>query len=916
MRTQEILKQPYIPEGVKEVKVTKENSVETARKWVDRIVPKEKGDVSTTLDLDTRGGFEGESVQVYTSDFGLYIIGENNERVFLGKTQEELAGAAPDELSTLITETKKEVSEQSKANVGKSDSEKIREMHRLVLSIIKHASDQKKIKQSCIDEGDEYLYERVPVEKEDLNEFALLALDKELMEKGFALWGQEVPKMIIQEGEVLRTELFRLIGDLEGARQKVSGTIREISLFTPRKTPGEIRRLTNIKKEEMRSDSQLYSPDGEITEEGKKVLKEYFQMLNRGGANKGALTSRLVTAKNVERRLEKELAQKLHPEVPTEESVEAIADYRYVELQEYLDQLNTGKFMWTPSRRKFLQNMLGQSEKDILVILGPSGTGKSVLAEAFARITTGQESLTVNCSEKTSQEVEAEMGFKDGESVWNLGPLAQAMKDGRVCRFEEAYRMNPEGDLFAILKTIQQKSIGDKYRLPGGEEITIQPGFRILFTTNPEMEGRYPGRNNPESAFRRECAILNLLDMEQSNENPEVHTALLVASSTEGKLTSIDKDDLGPAYTTIKGLSESVKDAQGNDRTIIEKQEIIEDPADLRHGALWRLANASKALFDAFSAAEIVAENKKPKVLQVVIKEGKRRVATESDSGAVNIHTDTKLSIGPLIDWVQGYEVWKKDKKSQESSLTTYLNERIRQYLEKNENEVEDMDAARAVFEHYGFLDDEKAKAKEGDQFATFIDIAMASPTVPRAVTFEIIEEEEVKEVETIEIAEDVDIDTEGANILELILDGGFENYKVTPVALEITHTKDGESVVTTYSPGTKFLDAAGVEYEFVGTVNEGQDKAGKVVAKVRDKDEYKTFEQPSSDTEKTIERGIYKHEAERMIKEVGDLEGIWKGYTYQEEHNDYETDGSGNFKVSGALIEFKGFMEMVCSEA
>jgi hypothetical protein len=52
------------------------------------------------------------------------------------------------------------------------------------------------------------------------------------------------------------------------------------------------------------------------------------------------------------------------------------------------------------------------------------------------------------------------------------------------------------------------------------------------------------------------------------------------------------------------------------------------------------------------------------------------------------------------------------------------------------------------------------------------------------------------------------------------------------------------------------------------------------------------------------------------MIKEVGDMNKIWEGYTYEEVHNDYKPDGTGNFEESRVSIEFKGFMDMVCSEA
>jgi MoxR-like ATPase len=130
-----------------------------------------------------------------------------------------------------------------------------------------------------------------------------------------------------------------------------------------------------------------------------------------------------------------------------------------------------------------------------LLLVGEPGTAKSMLSELLAAAISGESACTIQGTAGTTQD-QMTYGWNyalllaEGPTPRALvpGPLHRAMRQGRVCRFEELTRVQPEIQ-DSLISLLSDKLL----HLPelAGDEATVfaQRGFNVLATANIRDRG-------------------------------------------------------------------------------------------------------------------------------------------------------------------------------------------------------------------------------------------------------------------------------------------------------------------------------------------------------------------------------------------------------------------------------------------
>lgn len=200
-----------------------------------------------------------------------------------------------------------------------------------------------------------------------------------------------------------------------------------------------------------------------------------------------------------------------------------------------------------------------------MFIHGPTGTGKTSLARYAAKHFTGKPAEMVYCTPQTRESQiwgktgirpAGEEGKKSGaiETVEIFGPLARAARDGSVIAFDEFNALPKEQMVF--LKGIANAKPGDKILVPGNGEITIEPGFQMIFTANLKSD-KNPERQELPPEIAREFEQNNLeVGYTPKEEAYDIMLARLMRP--DGSLEISDYD----ARITLPKLCEAMEEVQ------------------------------------------------------------------------------------------------------------------------------------------------------------------------------------------------------------------------------------------------------------------------------------------------------------------------------------------------------------------
>jgi len=593
-----------------------------------------------------------------------------------------------------------------------------------------------------LDEGEEKevqeYYEKLsPREKADIlygkvmaylaDQQAEAARKKETENQGKKFVPEETDPYLISEIKVLLSD-SRVKGLLPS-------TYGEARLDSRKFRASELGKLWNDTREEIRQKEEAYKQIerdlhlNKINGQGK--ISSARSRLERLAENLAALEKR-----------EKEL-ETLRGLPKTAENTDAVANFQYENLKEYKRQLDKG-FVWLPSRKKIHQETVSAilnhrwpSE------IGEAGSGKSDQADAAAIELTGYPPTTIECESITGETQligEQAIDSETGGSYIKYGPLKQAFtgyedsrqkeptfKTGRIARFDESGRLGPKA--YSIIKKTRQMKPGDDfYGHP------VLPGAGAIWTSNP-VGPRYPDRHAPDPAMRRELAEINVDYPEMSKENPELYEFALTALLDENNHISVAQEELAPAYEK-KDIPENQREVLEDGSIVIAKDEVIENMADARHGALWRFATAIKSLQDSFVYGNAETEKYPDTILR--FKEdtdGNIEITTDGSGEPLTLSTST-VTLGELASWMTGFNErrQKQDAEFRVDSLGEWLNFKINTYLKQADKA--DKEKIKAIFEYFHFLEAQTLNFRNAKPL-TPKEIGYLSPRVPRPVYLE-----------------------------------------------------------------------------------------------------------------------------------------------------------------------------------
>lgn len=130
-----------------------------------------------------------------------------------------------------------------------------------------------------------------------------------------------------------------------------------------------------------------------------------------------------------------------------------------------------------------------------LLLVGEPGTAKSMLSELLAAAISGDSTCTIQGTAGTTED-QIKYGWNyalllaEGPTPKALvrGPLYQAMHEGRLCRFEEVTRVQPE--VQDCLISLLSDKLLHVPELDGGDaNVFAAPGFNVLATANIRDRG-------------------------------------------------------------------------------------------------------------------------------------------------------------------------------------------------------------------------------------------------------------------------------------------------------------------------------------------------------------------------------------------------------------------------------------------
>lgn len=117
-----------------------------------------------------------------------------------------------------------------------------------------------------------------------------------------------------------------------------------------------------------------------------------------------------------------------------------------------------------------------------ILLKGPTGCGKTRFVEAMAH-DLKRQLITVACHDDLSAaDLVGRFLLRDGETVWQDGPLTRAVREGAICYLDEI--VEARSDTLVVLHPLSDH----RRRLPIerlNEEVAAAPGFGLVVSYNP-----------------------------------------------------------------------------------------------------------------------------------------------------------------------------------------------------------------------------------------------------------------------------------------------------------------------------------------------------------------------------------------------------------------------------------------------
>lgn len=190
---------------------------------------------------------------------------------------------------------------------------------------------------------------------------------------------------------------------------------------------------------------------------------------------------------------------------------------------------------------------------------GPTGTGKTSLARFATKELTGKNAYIVGCNPQTKesnifgrQSIDVENGAS--KTFFDLGPLAKAMKEGKVCIFDE-FSSLPEEQM-VTLKYILNAKIGDEVDIPGNGPVRIKQGFQIIYTANLKSDKNKTKSNLPPETKNESMLLAKKIMYQPPSEGYDIFLTRIMNEKGIAKFSRYDLEN------TIPNLLKAMEDIQ------------------------------------------------------------------------------------------------------------------------------------------------------------------------------------------------------------------------------------------------------------------------------------------------------------------------------------------------------------------
>lgn len=394
------------------------------------------------------------------------------------------------------------------------------------------------------------------------------------------------------------------------------------------------------------------------------------------------------------------------------------AQAMYDALKRYSHELKNQNFMWTPSRRGYLENIeaaaLGGKP---LLFSGESGTGKTRLVEQAAHVLTGHPPAETPGKDVRFQDLIAKRSFrKEGDKevvYYDFAEIGEAVTgkestldeepihEGRVVADDE-FNLLEESEQNTRMSRVSAWTPGKRIKLPvtNTEE---KVGSQFLYCAMVNLASdRYSRKRIPPEVLRK-FAKIDVDYVPQDSKNPELYEMLLGALIDENGRLRASKSEMAPEYT----FEETAEMVEVDGQTVERKVKLRHlDTKESAGGFLWRLSNALHELNKSYSHRKTVLDAK----------------------GEGQYLKDLVLDIGTVLKWLSDYRTVGRKK-----SLELYISERIEaEFLSKAAYTQDDRQLLKDFLKHYS-IDTQKAIDNPSPvtmEVLTMGDIGLLSPRV------------------------------------------------------------------------------------------------------------------------------------------------------------------------------------------